>query len=265
MIFVDSRTGSSGLAPLLRGRGLPVTLTTMPFGDVSFIGSGPEGVPVTIGIEVKTIHDVLQCVTDGRFAGHQLPGLVQKYEQPWLLIEGLWRPNAQTGVLEIRSQKGKGKGRWYPAEVGSRGFMYRDLLTWLFTMTTKAGVSVARVSDWGEATIWLSTLYTWWTSKTYDGHKSHLALNEAGRNQFWDRSAPANRGLHDRALFIRPTLSRLVAKELPGVGFEKSALLAQRFHSVHDLVVATQAELEEVVGKAVGAKVYEAVRRKNAR
>lgn len=265
MIYVDSRTGSSGLAPLLRGRGLPVTLCAIAFGDVSFCGVGPEGVPVTVGVEVKTIHDVLQCVTDGRFAGHQLPGLVQKYEQPWLLIEGLWRPNAQSGVLEIRSQKGRGKGRWYPAEIGKRGFMYRDLLTWLFTMGTKAGLSIARVQDWGEATIWLTTLYSWWTSKTYDGHKSHLALNEAGRNQFWDRSAPANRGLHDRALFIRPTLSRLVGKEIPGIGFEKSALLAHRFTSVHSLVNASEKELAEVVGQAAAKKMYQAIRRENYR
>lgn len=252
MISVDSREGSAALAPLLRSRGLPVELTRMTFGDVCFLGIGKDECPVSVGIEVKTIHDVLKCVTDGRFAGHQLPGLVSAYDQAWLLIEGLWRANPQSGVLEY--YRNKGRGKWTEATVGTRRFMYRDLWTWLLTVVNKGGVGVIIHPDWGQAATWIHTLYSWWTTKGgWDGHKSHLAINETSRGQFFDR-----------ALLVRPTILRMVAKELPGVGYEKSQAVAAHFGNVHRLVNATEKELREVegIGPGLALKIYQALRGK---
>ena len=261
MINVDDRTGSKDLAPLLRARGLPVTLCRLPYGDVSFMGQGPEGRPVTVGIEVKTIHDALACMCDGRFAGHQLPGMVASYEQPWFLVEGLWRGNSRTGMLEYRAKKGE----WREAHVGTRRFMLTDWLTWTYTQTIKGGVIFQSASDWGMAVGFITALYNWWT-KGWDHHKSHLAFHDGTRH-----GTPFNRqrvfgnglgSLRDRAVLVRPSTCRQVAAQLPGVGWEKSARLAKQFPTVERLMTATIEDLCEVdgIGTVLAGKIYQSLR-----
>lgn len=254
MLVVDDRAGSGELAPLLRAKGLPVVLARQMYGDVSFVGFGPGGEPVPIGIEVKSIRDVIQCMTNGRFAGHQLPGLVETYSQIYLLIEGGWKPCPRSGVLLIR----KNSGQWIEATVGTRRFMYKDLLSWLFTVSIKGGVRVQQSSDWNEAIIWLSSLYRWWTvtgtggRDGYDEHTSHLAINVAHDAAFY----------RDSALLVRPSLLRRVAKELPGVGIEKSAAVANCFSSVRTLVEADPDTIALVpgIGKTMAVRIWEAIR-----
>lgn len=251
MLYVDDREGSAQLAPLLRAKGLPVTITRLPYGDISLLGRGAGGLPVPVGIEVKQISDVLKCITDGRFAGHQLPGMVESYEQIWLLIEGTWRPKPGSGVLEVQRHSG-----WSEASVGTRRFMYKDLLTWLFTIQTKGKVNVQRVSNWGEAVLWLSTLYNWWTGGNgkilgWDAHESHLAIHTNLDNRLWDR-----------AMLVRPTVCRMVATQLPGVGFDKSASIAGFFGTVENLLLATEWELAQVpgIGKKLAGIIWHSLR-----
>jgi ERCC4-type nuclease len=261
MLYVDNRAGSKELYPLLRARGLPVTLTRMDYGDVSFLGSGPDGQPVAVGIEVKGIHDVLKCIADGRFAGHQLPGLVQAYDQVWLLIEGLWRSNAKTGMLEYRHSK----GQWRECTAGTRRFMYSDLLTWLFTCSVKGGIQFFRASDWGEATVWLSALYNWWTVKGWEGHKSHLAFHDGtrfGAPYKRDRATMMVASLADRALLQRPTLCRMVSAQLPSIGWEKSKAISDKFKTVEQLVLSTREELMALdgIGPKLANGIWESLR-----
>lgn len=263
---MDNRAGSKDLYPLLRAKGLPVTLTRLDYADVSFLGTGPEGEPVSIGVEVKTIRDVINSLATGRFAGHQLPGLIASYDQSWLLIEGLWRSNAKTGLLEYR----RARGTWDRVTAGSRQFMYRDLVTWLFTMQIKGGVSVTRCSDWNEATVWLCTLYQWWTQKDgkaegWESHKSHLAFHDGTRNGTpykRDRATQMVSSLSDKALLTRPTLCRMVAAQLPSIGWEKSRHIAKRYKTVEELCSATPDELMELegIGPTLANGIYQSLR-----
>jgi ERCC4-type nuclease len=253
-ITVDDRTGSVDLFPILRRLGLPCTLGRISFGDISFIGTGNEGVPVPIGVEYKKVRDVLQCMTDGRFAGHQLPGLVNSYSQIYLLIEGEIRPHPSTGILEIKSHK----GFWYEGMVGTRRFMYRDLAKWLLTMSIKGGLSIAQTSTLQETSVWLSALYNWWGGDGnggWDSHKSHLAFNVSADIRFG-----AGR---DRALLVRPSVLRRIAAELPGVGYEKSGEIEKFFGSMEALFFATESDIACVpgIGKGIAAKVWGALHR----
>src|SRR5260370_1150504 len=93
MLLVDYRAGSKELVkPLVKLLGADmVEETSLDFGDVAFTGRGPKDTPLDIGIEFKTIGDIAQCCRDGRFAGHQLPGMRKTYAHSWLMIEGTWR------------------------------------------------------------------------------------------------------------------------------------------------------------------------------
>lgn len=264
MLLIDNRAGSKDLYPLLVGRGLPCSLTRMDYGDVAFLGVGHNEIPIQVGIEVKTVQDVVNSLATGRFAGHQLPGLVNSYDQVWLLIEGLWRANAKTGILESRIIHKNGKVDWHPIQAGTRRFMYADLLSWLFTVTTKGGIRWCAVSNWNEATIWLSGLYAWWT-KGWDNHQSHLAFHDGTRHGSpykRDKAAMMVASLSDKALLVRPSLCRMVAAQLPGVGWEKSKGITEKFRTVESLVAASPDELMDVdgVGPKLAKGIWEGLR-----
>ena len=242
-LMLDDRTGSGDLLPLLRARHLPTVLQRMEYGDAAFFGNGPDSCPIPIGIEIKQVSDVLKCVTDGRFAGHQLPGLCTTYELVWLVIEGSFRSDGRSGVLETFH-----RGRWSPYQIGARRFMFRELEHWLLTMEMKGGIRVKRTFNRDETADFLRNLYTWWTAKEWDEHRSHLAPNLSS--------------LPDRALLVRPTLVRLVAKELPGIGWQKAEEVAKAFSSVLELAVAEEDDWADIagIGKTTARKVVQAIR-----
>jgi ERCC4-type nuclease len=242
-ILIDDRAGSSDLVPALRSLKLPIATGRLDFGDVSFVGNGPNSAPQFIGIEYKQVGDALNCMTDGRFAGHQLPGLMSSYTHAWLLIEGNWRPSTPDGILQVQHRT---KGFWYDAKQGTRRFMYREFDHWLLTMEMKTGVHVRFSADRHQSACWIRDLYSWWTAKDWEEHRSHLAMNEA-QSQFM--------------LFKRPTLVRKVAAQLPGIGWEKSAAIAERYQSVLELAMADERQLAELpgIGKKLARGIVKAV------
>lgn len=253
-ITIDDRTGSAELYPIIKRSGLPCSLGRISFGDICFIGTGSEGTPIPVGIEYKKVRDVLQCMTNGRFAGHQLPGLVNSYQSIYLLVEGEIRPHPSSGVLEIKSHK----GFWYEGTVGARRFMYRDLVKWLLTMSIKGGLSVVQTNSLQETGVWLSALYNWWGGDGnggWDSHKSHLAFNVSADIRFG-----AGR---DRALLVRPSIFRRIAAELPGIGYDKSSEIEKFFGSLEYLFAADEGTLAECpgIGKGIAAKVWGALHR----
>ncbi len=220
MILVDPRAGSIDYVPLLRGLGAPVDVCQLEYGDCAFYGSGHA-----VAIELKKFDDMLTCVTTGRFAGHQLPGMASQYDEVYLIVEGLWRPNPEDGTLE------QWRGQWRPAGQGKRRWQYRDFDAFLNTMEVKGGVRVKRTTNPDETARTIYGLYAWWMD--YDGHRSHLALNRAGR---------------DVAVFVRPTFVRRVAAELSGIGYEKSGMIAGKFSTVRAMMNATEKDWRTLPG-----------------
>ena len=75
MILIDPREGSKDLLPLMP-LGL-AHLSALPYTDACWNGLGPGGAAVIVGVERKRVGDMLACLKDGRFVGHQLPGMYQ--------------------------------------------------------------------------------------------------------------------------------------------------------------------------------------------
>ena len=249
-ITIDPRAGSAQLEPLLRRRGVPVELGRLEFGDVAFCGTGPRGVPLTVTAEVKVLGDLLACIQDSRFSGHQLPGMLQTYDEVWLLVIGIFRARARDGVLEYQVQRGKSEGYWKDASHGRRrSFLWHDLQMWLHTLTHKAGVRVAIVDDYEMAANWVQVLHSWWT-RGWDEHESHLAVYDSMRGE-----------LFDRALLVRPSISRMIAAQLPNVGRTRSAAVAARFKSVADMVSASETDWASIdgIGKLSAQKIVRAL------
>ena len=168
MILVDDRIGSVELAPLLSA---PNMVCRLDYADFAWSGDGPNG-PIDVGVERKGLMDLLQSMTTGRLSGHQLIGLTNRYDWVYLLVEGVWRPDRHSGIL----QRIGGKGKWIAAAQGSRRFMARDVYNFLNTIQVMCGVVVIQTSNQWETAKWLDSNYGWW-QKGWEKHKSHLQYN----------------------------------------------------------------------------------------
>ena len=238
MVTLDDRAGSRDLYLPLIKEGVPVQLGRMEYGDLSWTGRGAQGIPQLVGVEYKTVEDVIKCIGDGRFAGHQLPGLIQTYNYVWLMVAGRTR-SGPNGVLQVAHIS----GRWYDAGFGNRQFRYSDYDHWLTTIELRGGLRVRRVGDSLEAAASINGLYRWWTGKEWEDHRGHLAFDES-------------RDL-ELALLRKPPLVRRMAKELPGIGWGKSAQVAAAFGTAIEMVAATEQEWSDIpgIGKTMARRI----------
>jgi ERCC4-type nuclease len=243
VILLDDRAGSGDLAPVLRQVGAQVEVVRLEFGDAALIGRGENEEPVRVGVEIKKVPDLLSSMTSGRLSGHQLPGLLASYEWVWVLVEGVVRPEPQTGVL----QEAHGGG-WRDVQQGPRSFMYRDVEHYLHSLVVRGGVHVAWTAGRHETARWLAALDSWWL-KSWDEHKGHLAIHRKA-------------GTRPREL-VPPSLLRRVAAELPGIGWERSARVAGHFTSVREMVEASEEQWQQIdgVGKKLAASIRRALER----
>ncbi len=231
MILVDDRAGSKELLKYFVH--CDAHLVRQPYGDIAFLGEGPEGDLIPVGIEVKTVGDVLNCITDGRFAGHQLPGLNRHYSVVYLIVQGPIRAD-KWGVLCVPR-----KGGLYPIMKGSRAFMWRDLHSWLFTMEMMGGVKVRITNSQRETGMLCLALYRWWTAKVWEDHTSHLAFDLS----------------HRPALLPEYNLVTRMAACLDKVGWKKAQAVGARFKTVKEMVEAEVKDWLEIEG--IGKKIAE--------
>ncbi|RPI88733.1 MAG: hypothetical protein EHM41_00220 [Chloroflexi bacterium] len=238
MILIDDRKGSRELAPLIKS---PTQLTRLEYGDFAFIGNGVSG-QVSVGIERKTIPDLVASITSGRLSGHQLLGLTASYEFVYLLVEGMWRQGPD-GVLEILQGR-----NWIEFNLGSNRFTAREINNYLNTLRIICNVAVWQTPNIRQSARWISDSYNWW-QKDYDKHRAHLAFHE---------TAPQN----NKVVLIAPNLIHRIAKELPDVGWEKGKLIAEKYKTVVELACATEEELMEIpgIGKKIAKHIIQALR-----
>jgi ERCC4-type nuclease len=246
MVLVDNRIGSKDLIPHLEHWQIPCQLSTLEYGDAAFVGCGPtEDGGMLIGVEIKAVSDALQCMDDGRFAGHQLPGLVQTYGRVWLVVEGAYSVQQSSARLTMVRQGARSK----LAGHGDRKHNYSGLTNWLTTMEECGGVRVRQTVNRAETAAFIGCLYHWW-SKPYDRHHAHQAIHKSAQ--------PSG------MVLTKPSLLRRIASELPGIGWTRSGAVAQHFQTVERMMAASELEWMEVegVGKTVAKSVFESLRKK---
>jgi len=284
-LLVDYRTGSKDLALPLKALGCKCVVNEkgeavddLEFADCAFVGNGPGGRPWQVGIEVKTIDDVVQCIHSGRFAGHQLIGLMRDYDEAWLCIEGMWRTSPY-GLLETAKvipckEPNKQLLIWSPIGVGRTRWMTSTVLEWLMTMTraqTEAGMPLLLWRGWDrlETIRFVAAHYHWWTDDAYEKHKSLRTFVD------YKRRVVARHDEVRDTIMRPPTFLRRMIKEVVGLGWERSAEIEQRFiaqKTAQDLGgvrafgrALDQADVADwimphVVGKVGAAKIVRAIK-----
>lgn len=238
-ILVDSRIGSKHLAELIPNS----VLTQLDSADVCFEGSG-----VTIGVELKTVMDAVSCMYSGRLADRQIPLMKAQYDICYLVIEGVYRPCPQSGVLQYlklfdkESEKGIQCGKWLDASSGRKRLMYGSFENWLSTLTLKGGLHLRFTPSPDSTAAMLASLCTWYQRES---HHSFHVLDEST----------------ETAVLSRPTMLRRMIALLPRVGWDRSAILARRFTGVKFLPDGDLPEkwyIENQIAEGTARKIVEA-------
>lgn len=167
MILVDDRAGSDKLGLDLRKAGLPIQFDRLDGGDVFFLGKGANGTEVTVGVEHKTLRDLLQSLRSQRFQGHQLHEM-QAYDYRFLLIEGDYKHD-NDGFITVRS----GFKDWSRV---AGNFRAAELDKTLLGLTLRGGILIKEVSTRRESVRWLTSLYRNFTDAEWDAHTSHTGI-----------------------------------------------------------------------------------------
>lgn len=212
MLLVDERIGSKELADPLRLLGAPVKVTKLQFADFAF-GGRLNGQDVLIGIERKTLPDLLSSKESGRLTGHQLPGLLDAYHKVYLLVEGGWRPGDGGGLEHYNN------GRWWPMKQGRKGgFRYAEIDNYLNTLANEGGVEVKRSWNLKESAWQVFDLYNRWQKEKHGSHLKGHTLTMG-----------ANSGGGGRIGFVKPNLVMTMALQIPGIGDEGARSAGKRF------------------------------------
>lgn len=256
-VLVDPRSGSGDLVRPLQALGIPARYPDpragegceLEFGDVQLVGRGANDRPVLVGVEVKTLSDVLQCIVDRRFSGHQLPGLLASYEERWLLIEGVMLCD-KTRELYIARVDHRPPIR---AAKGEKPWQYEAVQSWRRSVE-RAGCKTDNVPDRRSVVAWIASLYHWW-QKAPEDHQAMFGV------RLKDLSC-AGDPIADYIAEASPKM-RVAASVISGVGSIKAAAAAAHFRSIRKMANAEVEAWREVPGfgkRLADAMVEEIVR-----
>lgn len=238
MILIDYREENEtkkkanlDLIKHIREQRVPVQVANLEYGDAAFEMNGPDG-SLLVGIERKSVSDMLACIDDGRLSGHQLLGMRQMYGIRVLMIEGHWKPHEPQGFLMEGYQNGFS---WGFNKYRSQKTMYAKLYRFIISLQL-SGVIV-----------------------TYSRDPFHTAYNicewfHYGQKK-WDEHTSLKE-LHRIAmptLNRKPTLVRLWAHAIEGVGTKISELVERRFKTPIELATADEVAWLSIPG--VGVKL----------
>ena len=222
MLFIDPRKGSDNLYVSLKKAGLPVELADpqLPFGDVYFVGRGASGSGINIGIEHKTVNDLVNSLLTARLQGHQLIGMrageTPYYDHCWLIIEGKPLKDRQGNLVY------KGRDKHYKL-----GMTINELYKRLTVLHLCGGLNWVWFASRKETVEWLTAFYQTWTDKNLDQHKSHL-------------------GLYEAPSLIPVSQQERTLRTLPGVGNKVAKAAVKRFGSIQRAMSASRTEWSEL-------------------
>lgn len=232
MLTVDPREGSNNLVEPLSTMGIPVRREKLEYGDCAFAGRGPEDITLSIGLEYKSLSDLLQSWHDGRLLGHQMPGMLNSYNTVYLLVEGVWSVDSDDSIRYLSS-----RGRWESVRSQTK---YSNLIGWLETLRQLYGVHVLTSSNLLTTCVQVAAIYRWW-QKDYATHGTAVTIH----------TPDLKVGL------VSPTRIMKVAATFPRVGSEKLLDIEDKFASIREMVNADAATWRTIPG--IGPKIADGV------
>lgn len=261
------------------------TLSTLPSGDVAFIGNGSSS-DISIGVEIKEITELLSSLISGRLQDTQMRGMINDYDSGhrWILSYGRYRPSPVDGMIQTYKEgHSTRRAGWYTFKIKTKdksGKLIEKTVPYGFLEAFKCcsakehGFDFVRVEDIIEAAQWIGVLYRTWT-RPYHTHKSMQVFDKsqdvrsklrkelteervkAGQCQFHVQGRiNHNNNDSDKRLMDRAA----VFSQFPGLGYDRSVAAAKHFTTIKDGVNATVDEWAEVEVVTKGKKGERVIR-----
>lgn len=186
------------------------TISKMPFGDFWFWGNGPNG-RVKVGIERKTLSEIVGEISNTRFMGHQLPGFIKAYDYRFVIIEGDLYIDRKSGLLNPKSLR----------HLPRSSHLYHTVQKYLTTLMLKGGVRLIHTKNKTHTAMCVCALADWF-DEPWKKHKSVYQVEE---------DKPDSAILDDR------TLKRQVANQLTGLRWVRSLKADKHFPSIVSMIV----------------------------
>lgn len=227
--MVDNRKDEKRkLHPLLEDI---AALGRLEFGDISFESHDGK----KIGLERKTLRDLLSSMTTGRLLGHQVPGLLNMYDVTYLIVEGVWKASPKSAALLTRCGK-----KWIPIRFGKRFYTHREFYSFLNSLEILFGIHCITTYSIVQTACVVRALHHWWNKPEHH--------TEIGAKPMLDISK------YNTVLFRW-------AYCLPGVGKKKAKAVSEYFTSPVDLATAQEKVFEEVpgIGKNLARSIYKSI------
>jgi ERCC4-type nuclease len=253
-VKVDPRAGSGDLLPMFQMAGIPSAHEQLDYGDVSLVGRGPDERPVFIGIEIKTVNDLIQCLVSKRFVGQredgtpgQLGGLLQTYELVYVVVEGT--------MINVNGELRIAKAGRVDKPAGDRPWRYDQVQGFLHSIR-RAGVDVVPTVSRRDTADWIGSLWRWWNVKSYEEHDSVIAMKQK----------PLLFDLRDTYTVTRKM--KIAAQLAEGVGMRRARAAAEHF-AYTDPIGMVSAPMDEWLkvdgfGRKLAERIHSEMRRRGA-
>ena len=214
MIIIDSNQES--MTPELKQyieKEIPVLVSPLDTGDMMFVGK-MNGEPVKVGMEIKkTPSDLMGSLRDGRLMT-QLPRLTEEFDMSYLLFVG--------ENIKVDFNEGKVQERFHQSWKTS-AFSYHYLNS-ILTRYEASGGRIRTFENMEHLAVFVFSTFRWWTKET---HTEEVFYKK--RHKFLDWK------LMDAPL--------IEIYERMGIGVKRATVLAKKFPTMMDLVLADEEEL----------------------
>ena len=244
MIYCSDLRNDQDMIKALGSMAIPVNLFT----DACFASVDEK----LVCVERKKIGDLVACITNGRFLFQMQNCKEAGADYLCLILEGRYRRNPDDGLLEVpvwgfNPRTNHRAEVWEPVKPT---MMFSRFDQYLTELQRDVGIIVKYTENVrGTADVILALYQNFQTPQ--DGHHS--------LNQIFKPPTPS-------VQLVRPSLVRRIASELNGIGWEWSAVVADRFKSVKEMVsadVAIWSGLEKEYGngkkRRLGKKTAEKI------
>jgi len=228
--------------PALDGR---CQLVTLDSADVMLTGCGPDSSVITVGVEVKSLSDLLSSISTGRLGATQIPRMLAAYDYSFLLYYGVHRSGPDNN-LQVRRGK-----LWKQYKLGRRPVPYSYLEGFLLTAQMLTPLRVKQVYDLNEAATWLAVM-DHWLEKPWDKHRGLQVFDKSG-----ETAAPPD------ADPVEAIMAK-VASGLPAIDYVRGWAAAKHFESVAEMIEAGVEEWREIkgIGPTIAKSAVSAIRRR---
>ena len=214
MIIIDSNQES--MTPDLKQyieKEIPVLVSPLDTGDMMFVGK-MNGEPVKVGMEIKkTPSDLMGSLRDGRLMT-QLPRLTEEFDMSYLLFVG--------ENIKVDFNEGKVQERFHQSWKTS-AFSYHYLNS-ILTRYEASGGRIRTFENMEHLAVFVFSTFRWWTKET---HTEEVFYKK--RHKFLDWK------LMDEPL--------IEIYERMGIGVKRATVLAKKYPTMMDLVLADEEEL----------------------